>query len=233
MTTFIHIDLPNSRIDGIQLPDTERVRAADAYAAEIHAGDLRKGRETPYIEHPRTVALHVARHGGTEDEVIAALLHDTVEDGGGEQVATVIAERFGRTVAHVVLELSDSTVDTTTGAGKEPWLVRKRRYAETLSHKTELAALVKAADILANLSDSLEDHREVGDELWDRFLQETDHDRPTRRDMSLRCHRLMLEGLRERGFERTAAILDELEEVLTALERESGAYDGGAPPELF
>ncbi|HVS16348.1 MAG TPA: HD domain-containing protein [Thermoanaerobaculia bacterium] len=205
--------------------DSERVRAADAFAAEIHANDVRKGSGVPYIEHPRTVARHVARHGGTEDEVVAALLHDTVEDGGGTAVAHDIEARFGATVAQVVLELSDSIVDTTSGEAKEPWEQRKQRYADKLVDKSESGVLVKAADLLANLSDCVEDYRQVGEELWSRFNVGAGDDLATRRAKSLANNRRVIEGLKARGFERARALLAEAELVLDRLETES------APPE--
>jgi (p)ppGpp synthase/HD superfamily hydrolase len=217
-------DDPRNETEATPASASERVRAADAFAAEIHATDVRKGSGTPYIEHPRTVARHVARHGGTEDEIVAALLHDTVEDGGGHVIAREIEVRFGVSVASVVLELSDSVVDTRAGELKEPWVQRKQRYLDTLVHKSEAGVMVKAADLLANLSDCLEDIRVVGHELWERFHTGDGDDLATRRDKSLRNHRRVLEGLQARGYARAQAILAEVEEILDRLEEESAAH---------
>src|SRR5207244_13103874 len=62
---------------------TPRFTRAVGYAARLHAKQKRKGTERPYIGHLLGVASIVIEHGGDEDAVIAALLHDAVEDQGG------------------------------------------------------------------------------------------------------------------------------------------------------
>lgn len=201
--------------------DAGRLEAAVAFARHVHAGQTRKGRGSPYLDHVLAVAGHVARHGGTEDERVAALLHDTVEDGGGARVLEEIRQRFGDRIAGLVEEMSDSIVDTTAGEAKAPWRARKEAYVARLDHKSESAALIKAADQISNLGDSLEDYRKVGDALWGRFDTGPGHSPAERRAFTLWYHRAVLEGLRARDFARLRAILDEVEEVLGSLERES------------
>src|SRR3954452_2389382 len=95
----------------MQRPDvvfTPRVFDAMAYAAEVHSADLRKGTDIPYFAHVLAVAALVAEDGGDEGEVIAALLHDTAEDHGGEPRLTDIEQGFGALVAEMVRALSDS-----------------------------------------------------------------------------------------------------------------------------
>jgi GTP pyrophosphokinase len=200
---------------------TGRFEAAVAFARDIHAGQTRKGGTTPYLDHVLVVADHVERHGGTEDERVAAVLHDTVEDGGGLRVLHRIRELFGDCVAGLVEEMSDSVVDTTAGETKAPWLVRKEAYIAGLGHKSESAALIKAADQISNLGDCLEDYRKVGDSLWMRFNTGCDHTASKRRALTLWYHRAVLDGLRARRFPRATAILDEVAEMLDRLERES------------
>jgi (p)ppGpp synthase/HD superfamily hydrolase len=192
-------------------------------AVRVHGGHNRKGRDTPYLDHVFAVEAHVRRYGGTEDERVAALLHDTVEDGGGARMLKEIKQHFGDRVAGFVKEMSDSVVDTTVGETKAPWRERKEAYVARLGHKSESAALIKAADQLSNLGDCLEDYRKVGDKVWLRFNTGPDHTARERRAYTLWYHRAVLDGLRARGFARTPAILDEVAGVLDRLERESAS----------
>ena len=195
-----------------------RFEHAVAMAREIHAGQKRKGRGTPYIGHVLAVAAHVARARGGEDERVAAVLHDTAEDGGGRRVLDEIERRFGKHVASLVEELSDSVVDTKSGEAKAPWRERKEAYVATLPHKSESAALIKAADLLANLEDCLEDYKTIGSSLWLRFSTGEDHSAAERRSFFLWYAQAVLDGLRARGFRRVNSLLDEVERVLVELE---------------
>ena len=73
----------------------ERRLAADRFAARTHSGQVRKGRNRPFIVHPRAVAVLVEAHGGDEDEIIAALLHDVIEDSDGSVGRRELADDFG------------------------------------------------------------------------------------------------------------------------------------------
>src|SRR5688572_6575654 len=86
------------------------------YAAQMHRSQVRKGTRVPYITHLMAVAAIVGEHGGGEDEVIAALLHDTVEDQGGQVVLETIRSLFGDAVADIVAACSDTDQDP-----KPPW----------------------------------------------------------------------------------------------------------------
>jgi len=63
---------------------TRRYAEAVAYACAAHRGQVRKGSETPYVAHPLAVSALVLQYGGDEDQAIAALLHDVLEDCGAE-----------------------------------------------------------------------------------------------------------------------------------------------------
>ncbi|MGH3558300.1 MAG: HD domain-containing protein, partial [Mycobacterium sp.] len=93
------------------------------YAAEKHATQTRKGSDIPYLGHLLSVAGLVIDADGTETQAIAALLHDTAEDQGGEETLAEIRERFGAEVAMIVAECSD-TFETP----KPPWRERKEHY---------------------------------------------------------------------------------------------------------
>lgn len=124
---------------------TERYNQALVYAAEAHATQYRKGHnETPYLSHLLGVSSLVIEAGGDEDEAIAALLHDTAEDQGGEPRLADIAMHFGERVAGIVRECSDSlAIDPDK---KEDWSIRKQRYVDHLTTASPSAVLVSAAD---------------------------------------------------------------------------------------
>lgn len=143
---------------------SSRFDEALAYAAELHAGQVRKGTSIPYISHPIAVCALVLEDGGDEDEAIAALLHDGPEDAGGGQILNEIERRFGTRVSGVVHECSDTLEDP-----KPPWRQRKVGYLAHLEHASDEALRVSLADKLHNLGSILRDYDAIGDNLWRRF----------------------------------------------------------------
>ena len=141
---------------------TGRFEEALIFAAHLHATQLRKGTEIPYFAHLMAVASLVITHGGDEDEVIAALLHDAVEDQGVS--LEQIQGRFGKQVAAVV----DGCTDTDE-VPKPPWRERKERYVQHLAPASRSVKLVAAADKLDNASAIIRDYRTYGREVWKRF----------------------------------------------------------------
>ena len=87
---------------------TRRFEAALVYASQLHNEHFRKATEIPYVTHLLGVASLVGEAGGSEDEVIAALLHDAVEDQGGQPTLERIRDLFGDEVAEIVLGCSDT-----------------------------------------------------------------------------------------------------------------------------
>jgi GTP pyrophosphokinase len=150
---------------------SERLTEAFDYAAKLHAAHTRKGIDCPYLSHLLGVASFVLEYGGSEDAVVAALLHDAVEDQGGADTLERIRERFGSHVAAVVEQCSDSI--EALGVEKPDWEVRKRVYIAALQTKLPDALLVTACDKLHNASAILADHDEAqqvgGAPVWDRF----------------------------------------------------------------
>jgi hypothetical protein len=120
------------------------------------------------VSHLLVVSGLVLEAGGNENEAMAGLLHDAVEDGGGEKRLADIHARFGETVAGIVKECSDSVVEDPQKKAlpKE----RKRLHLEHLRHDvSESALLVTAADKLHNARCILRDYRDLGEKLWERF----------------------------------------------------------------
>lgn len=142
-----------------------------ALAATAHREQLRKGSKVPYIIHPFHAAMILLRYQFPEDAIIAAVLHDVVEDTD-ISLAQIEAE-FGGKVAQTVDQVSEKKVAASAPGSKSgeklPWRVRKQEQLDRLSQADMLAAAVKSADALHNCHAMLRDLQEHGAALWDRF----------------------------------------------------------------
>lgn len=141
---------------------TVRIQEAIQFAITAHTGQTRKGKDIPYITHPLSVALILARADAEEDVVIAGILHDTVEDSDGKITISDVESKFGEAVAMLV--------DHVTEHDKS--LSWEERKSQALAHIYEMpygALLLKSADVLANLSDLLLDLGREGNTVWERF----------------------------------------------------------------
>jgi (p)ppGpp synthase/HD superfamily hydrolase len=149
---------------------TDRFSEALCYCAGLHDGQTRKATPVPYLSHLLAVASLVLEHGGDEDEAIAALLHDAIEDqaehhGGAEALRAEITARFGPGVTAIVDACTDAEV-----MPKPPWRERKERYIRHIRESGSPAVhRVSCADKLHNARAILLDFRSQGDALWDRF----------------------------------------------------------------
>ncbi|TPG34222.1 HD domain-containing protein [Mycolicibacterium hodleri] len=142
----------------------ERFNEALVYAADLHRTQTRKGGDIPYLGHLLSVASLVIEGGGTQNQAIAGLLHDSVEDQGGAPILAEIREKFGDEVATIVGECSDTDV-----VPKPPWEQRKQHYIDHLAEASDATILVSLADKLDNARAILRDYRVHGDGLWERF----------------------------------------------------------------
>ena len=111
-----------------------------------------------------SVSALVLKNGGDEDQAIAGLLHDAVEDQGGRPTLEMIRARFGKQVADIV----DGCTDTDM-TPKPPWRERKERYIHHLKAASPSVKLVAAADKLDNVRAIVSDHRSHGSDIWQRF----------------------------------------------------------------
>jgi (p)ppGpp synthase/HD superfamily hydrolase len=143
----------------------ERFIEALGFAARLHLTQKRKGSETPYVAHLLGVCALVLEHGGTEDEAVAALLHDAVEDQGNADTLGEIGARFGSAVAEIVRGCSDALERP-----KPPWRERKERAIAEVAAAPRSVLLVETADKLHNARAVLGDYRQVGEKLWERFM---------------------------------------------------------------
>jgi GTP pyrophosphokinase len=185
---------------------TERFDDAVRYAREVHAGQTRKGTGSPYIAHLLGVASIVLDDGGSEDEAIAALLHDAAEDHGGRVRLEDIRSRFGDAVARIVEDCTDSW-DTP----KPPWAERKHAYAHHARSLPMSSLRVSVADKVHNTYAILRDLRNEGEKIWERFAAAADD--------VLFYYQSLVRAYREAGG---GKLVDELERIVRGIEREMG-----------
>ena len=185
------------------VPYGEKFEEALTYAARLHRDQTRKATAIPYVTHLLAVAAIVGENGGTEDEVVAALLHDAPEDQGGEARLAEIRERFGTQVADIVAGNSDTYQEP-----KPPWRGRKERYVAHVACAPHPVRLVSAADKLHNARSVLADLRCLGDDLWPRFNGG--------REGTLWYYRALVEAFRSAG---SNPVVEELDRVVGELER--------------
>ncbi len=142
----------------------ENFEEALIYATRLHSHQIRKGSNVPYISHLLGVTALVLEDGGSENEAIAALLHDAVEDQGGRATLEVIRQRFGQEVAEIVEGCSDAF-----SIPKPPWRSRKEAYLRELPHASASIRRVSLADKLHNARTILASLWQDGEALWGRF----------------------------------------------------------------
>jgi (p)ppGpp synthase/HD superfamily hydrolase len=155
---------------------TEQLTSAVDYARVLHT-EFRKGTQIPYMAHLFGVASLVMGEAGgavpvTEDMIIAAILHDTVEDHGGKRTLDEVERKFGRNVARMMEGLSDTLAEDHDK--KEGWEERKNAYLARLQTEPQDVLLISVADKLYNARTILDDLKEIGPVVWDRFKRGPD-----------------------------------------------------------
>jgi (p)ppGpp synthase/HD superfamily hydrolase len=204
-----NMDVKAARPESLHLG--ERFTRAVDYARILHI-NRRKGSRIPDMAHLLGVASLVMGEAGhvafpvTEDMVIAALLHDAVEDHGGAIRLDDVAHNFGSDVARMVEGLSDTFAEEWNE--KELWEVRKRSYLSRLPTERADVQLISAADKLYNARAILDDYRRFGPEVWRRFKRG--------REMQLWYFRELVAIFKTSGSNR---IVEELDRVVNELDR--------------
>jgi (p)ppGpp synthase/HD superfamily hydrolase len=154
---------------------TERFTEAVDYVRVAHASQFRKGSSIPYIYHLLGVASLVIEHGGSENQAIAGLLHDVIEDCG-ESHRAIVRERFGDEVGRIVDDCTDGSAEDKAKpadleARREDWRQRKLKYLAHLADAHHTTLLVSGCDKLHNARAVLIDleNPEVGQAVFERF----------------------------------------------------------------
>jgi (p)ppGpp synthase/HD superfamily hydrolase len=183
---------------------TPRFAEALRWCFEVHQSQRRKGSNVPYVSHLLGVAAIALEFGASEDEAVAALLHDAVEDQGGAAMRQQILDRFGPAVTEIVDGCTDA--DTTP---KPPWRARKEAYLARLPGESSSVHLVSAADKLHNVRSLIQEYRAQGESLWRRFNGG--------RDGTLWYYRAVADALK--ATRDHASLVDELDCAVSALEQ--------------
>lgn len=178
---------------------SERFERALVFAARLHRDQRRKGSGVPYISHLLAVCELTLEYGGDEDEAIAALLHDAIEDQGGAVARAEILREFGPRVTEIVEGCTD-----TDESPKPAWRPRKELYIRHVAEASASVRLVSACDKLHNARSLVMDYRIFGEDLWERFTG--------RRDGTLWYYRAMVNALG------SSPVVEELDRVVTELE---------------
>lgn len=195
-----------------------RFEEALRFAIDHHRSDRRKGTQIPYAAHLLSVAALVLEMESSEDEAIAALLHDVIEDGGGPEAEARIAAEFGPDVARIVRANSDSLSGSSV---KAPWRQRKEDYIAAIADKQPDELRVSIADKLHNARSILSDYRRHGEQLWLRFAG--------RREGTLWYYRTLVVAFENRRGDLGAGgqhALDELRVVVAELGRRADEAPG-------
>lgn len=191
-------------------PIGPRFEEALSLAVRIHQQDLRKSTSIPYLSHLFSVCALVMEDGGDEEEAIAALLHDALEDHPDQVSLAELEKRFGARVARLVAVCTDTPPDF-KGGEKPPWRSRKTAYLERLTHEGYPTTRICLADKLHNTRAIVMDHRRLGDKVWQRF-------RASKADQ-LWYHRSLVEVFRAGGA--PTHLVDELDSLVRELESRS------------
>ena len=175
------------------------------FASNLHRDQIRKGSGVPYVAHLLSVAGIALERGADEEEAIAALLHDAIEDqanGDAEGLKNRIFKTFGEKVLAIVESCTDAEV-----IPKPPWRERKERYIAHLAEASPSVLLVSASDKLHNARAILSDLRTVGADVWSRFKGG--------RDGTLWYYRALVTAFETRGH---SALTEELDRVVSEIE---------------
>ena len=181
---------------------SERFEEALRFAIRLHAKQIRKGTTIPYVAHLLSVAGIAIEYGADEDEAIAALLHDAIEDQGGAAIRDEIRQRFGDKVVDIVNGCTDAEIFP-----KPPWQARKEAYIAHLRDASPSVRLVSAADKVHNIQTIIKDYRAIGNTLWGRFTGG--------KEGTLWYYRSLVSTFREGG---STPIIEELDRLVTELE---------------
>ncbi|GAB1541985.1 HD domain-containing protein [Scytonema sp. NUACC21] len=184
---------------------SSRFESALVYATRLHAHQVRKSSDIPYISHLLSVAALVLEDGGDEDEAIAALLHDAIEDQGGAKTREEIRQLFGEKVVTIVDGCTDSEV-----IPKPPWKQRKQEHIEKMRSASPEVRRVSQADKLHNIRSTLADWYREGEAVWHKFKGG--------KEGTLWYYRSLLSIYQETG---TSFLTQELDRAITVLEHVS------------
>ena len=189
------------------------INHALAFAAKHHDRQVRKGTKLPYLTHPANVAIILTRYGRDIDTIVAAILHDVIEDCirdgyTREMLEQRIGDKFGANVLESVVAVTYRRQDEDGMEFSQE--ERRSDYLERLADASEEARWICAADKIHNAASIISDLRRTVDPgtVWARF-----GGKATTADW----YRQVYDRLKEVGF--NAPIMKELDDVTAELAR--------------
>jgi len=197
---------------------TKQFSDAVDYVRIAHASQTRKGSDIPYIYHLLAVSSLVIENGGSQDQAIAGLLHDVIEDCG-EAHRSMIRAQFGAAVADIVEACTDGTAESKAShvsaeSRKRDWTRRKLSYLTHLEEAPDMTLLVFGCDKLHNAQAIVADleNPNIGSEVFGRFTGG--------RDGTLRYYHSIAIILAKRKVQ----VAPQLEAVVARMHALAGAY---------
>lgn len=177
----------------------------------MHAAQPRKGTDIPFVSHLLGVCSIAFEYRATEDEAIAALLHDAIEDVTPTDEARAVVGSFGSAVLAIVEGCTDGVAGE--DGRKAPKAERSRAYLEHLRAADRSILLVSASDKLYNARSIVKDLRVHGDRLWSRFSGS--------REQTLAYYRELVMAFRANPAS-NAELVDELDRTVIEMQRLTG-----------
>ena len=190
------------------MPLSERFDRALATASRLHREQTRKDTDIPYVSHLLGTCSNALDDRANEDQAIAALGHEVIEDVEPADRARTEVSAFGPEVLRIVEGCTDSDRHP-----KPPWRERKERYIAGLPDEDGAVLLVSAADKLHNARAILRDLRSDGEAMWSRFNGG--------REGQLWYYAALMTTFRSNP-EHEPALIDELERTVSEIERHAG-----------
>ena len=190
---------------------SSRLYEALQFTFELQGRQARKGSNIPYMAHLLNVCAMVQQDGGNEDEAIAALLHDALEDKPEETDRNEIAKLFGKMVLKII-NISVDTPPNFKGGVKPPWDKRKKYYLAKVRSKDPGLLRVTVADKVDNARAILVDYQHFGEDLWARFN--------AGKEDQFWFYENCIEAYEAAGFQ--GPLLDELRRLVTQIKAQAG-----------
>ena len=185
-------------------PYSERFIEATRVAARMHADQLRNGTNTPYVSHLFGTCAIALEYGANEDQAIAALLHDAIEDVEPLDQVRSVVRQFGDEVLRIVEACTDSDVRP-----RPAWRPRREAYVARLASEDRAILLVSASDKLHNARAIVSDLHRHGSALWERFNKDSDQ---------LWYYRALVFAFRSNPAHEPS-LIDELDRTVTQMEQ--------------
>lgn len=149
---------------------TPKIHRAIIKASLLHDEKKRKADGFPYIIHPFSVALIVAQCTEDEDTIVAALLHDVLEDVSETvYAAEQMKIDFGDRVYQIVREVSEQRIPPGVLDRRALWKRRKENYITNLEEVSHNALIIACADKIHNMRSLIDAHEMHGERIWDKF----------------------------------------------------------------